>query len=229
MHPRVEPTSPGVVVVATHTGAPPGPVPLPFVRDPDSEMAASFRVLRHRLRRQGDPRVLAVTSPGSREGKTTCAIALAMALAEHGRDKVMLLEANLRRPRVGEALGFSPPACFGHQMATHLENPDTPWKAVAAFFDNLHVLAVAPSSAGTMLLSPPAFQVAMSQVRAAGYGYVVIDCPSALGSADVNLIEDSADGVMLTAMAGSTTKKALHRARTHLEPAPIVGVVLMNA
>ena len=114
-------------------------------------------------------------------------------------------------------------------MATHLENPDTPWKAVAAFFDNLHVLAVAPSSAGTMLLSPPSFQLAMSHVRAAGYSYVVIDCPPTLGSADVNLVEDAADGVMLTAMAGATTKKALRRARAHLEPAPIVGVVLMNA
>jgi Mrp family chromosome partitioning ATPase len=232
MQPMKEPlaraVSPGVTVVATHTGAVTGPVPLPFVHEPDSTMAASFRVLRHRLRKSGDPRVIAVTSPASREGKTTCAIALAMALAEHGREKVMLLEANLRRPRAAEALGFSPPACFGHQMATHLENPEVPWKAVAAFFDNLHVLAVAPSTAGTMLLSPPAFQLAMTQVRAAGYGYVIVDCPAALGSADVNLIEDAADGVLLTAMAGVTTKKSLRNAKRHLEPAPILGVVLMQ-
>jgi len=218
-----------VSVVATHTDVPAGPFPLSIVQHPDSEASASFRILRHRLRRAGDPRVIAVSSPGRSEGKTTCAANLAMALAEHGRDNVMLLEANLRRPRLGEALGFTPPACFGEQMAAHLEEATKPWTAVAAFFDNLHVMAVATTTVGTMMISAPAIKQAVDHVKAAGYGYVVLDCPATLGSADVNIIEDSSDGVLLTCMAATTTSKSLRQAMAHLEPAEILGVVLMNA
>jgi Mrp family chromosome partitioning ATPase len=226
---QVAPAIGRVQVVATHAEPPAGPFPLPFVKDPDSELAVSFRILRHRLRRAGDPRVIAVTSPNPREGKTTCAANLAMALAEHGRDKVMLLEANVRRPRLGEALGFAPPSCFAQQLAAHAREPDQSWCAVAAYLDNLHVLAVAAQSAGTMLLTAPALKLAIDHVRAAGYGYVIIDCPSTLRSADVNVIEDLADGVLLTCMAGTTTQKSLQQAVRHLAPAEILGVVLMNA
>ena len=59
------------VWVATHK-PPDDPDPrLILVREPDSERAASFRVLRHRLQERGDPRVFAVTSAGRKEGKTT--------------------------------------------------------------------------------------------------------------------------------------------------------------
>src|SRR5215471_6287782 len=45
-----------------------------LLRDPTSEAARSFRLLRHRLHGMGDPRVIALTSARSGEGKTTCAV-----------------------------------------------------------------------------------------------------------------------------------------------------------
>src|SRR5262249_14905225 len=47
---------------------------------PDSAMAASFRVLRHRLTHPGGRKITMVTSPRQGEGKTTCAVNLALAL-----------------------------------------------------------------------------------------------------------------------------------------------------
>lgn len=228
-HPKVEPLHDHVQVVATHSTAPGGAIPLDLAVAPDSNLAASFRVLRHRLRRSGDPRIIAVTSPGRREGKTTCAINLAMAIAEHARDDVMLLEANTRAPRLAAALGFAPPVCFSNQLEKAGDGPRTSWQAVAAFFSNLHVLAVSPEGESRVLLTAPPLKRAIDDVRASGYSYIVIDCPPALGSADVTIIEDMADGVLLTAMAGVTTRKSLERAAEHLAPTEILGVILMNA
>lgn len=218
------------IVVATHMDAPPeGLYPLPFVDEPDSPMAASFRVLRYRLREAKDMQALAVTSPGPGEGKTTCAINMAMAFAEHGRDRVLLMEANVRNPKLGVALGFMPPVCFTTQMAQHIDEPNAPWQVVATFFDNLHVLAVNPEQLAGRLLSPPAIKIAIQQLRRADYRYVVVDCPPVLGSADVNVIEDLVDEVLLTAKVGGTTKEELRAAAEHLAPAEFLGTVLMHA
>ncbi|MEZ4369895.1 MAG: CpsD/CapB family tyrosine-protein kinase [Polyangiaceae bacterium] len=222
------PAGRNVVVVATHNQPPQGRSVLPFVTAPDSQLAAGFRVLAHRLKGVDNPRTIAISSPMRDEGKTTLAINLAMALAEHGRDKVLLVEANLRHPRVGEALGFAPPNCFGEQMVRYLDLPGEPWRVVAAFFDNLHVLAVHPRSKGTWLLNAPAFRAAMAQLKEAPYAHIIVDCPGALGTADVNIIEDTTDGVILTAMAGMTKGAHLIRTQEHLAPANILGTVLMN-
>jgi Mrp family chromosome partitioning ATPase len=218
-----------VTVVATHVEPPPGASTLPFIQDPDSPVAASFRVLRHRLREAQSPRTIAVTSPGPKEGKTSSAINLAMAFAEHGREKVLLVEANMRSPNLGATLGFVAPCCFGRQMAAHLKSPLAPWQVVATFFHNLHVLAIDPASTGEWRMSAPALKLAMDQLQGSAYSHIVVDCPSALGSADVNVIEDTTDGVLLTAIAGRTTADSLKRAVRHLAPANIIGVVMLGA
>ncbi len=215
-----------VSVIATVVEPPVGADNLPFIKDADSPVAASYRVLRHRLREADDPSSIAVTSPRRHEGKTTCAINLAMALAEHGREKVLLVEANLRFPNLAAAWGFSTPACFGKQMAAHLKSPLSPWEVVAAFFHNLHVLAIDPASVGQWRMSAPGLKLAMDQLKASDYKHIIVDCPSALGSADVNVIEDTTDGVLLVARAGKTTSESLKKTVQHLAPANIVGVVM---
>lgn len=79
-----------------------------ILRNPLSARAASFRVLRHRLVDQGDPKAVVVTSAQDCEGKTTCALNLAWALAESGRNRVLLLEVNTARPALAGLLGFLP-------------------------------------------------------------------------------------------------------------------------
>jgi Mrp family chromosome partitioning ATPase len=55
---------------------------LAMLKDPFSPRADAYRALRHQLSKRGDPRVVGVTSPGRREGKTTAAINLAASLRE---------------------------------------------------------------------------------------------------------------------------------------------------
>ena len=216
------------VWVATHRPPDEPDARIVMVREPDSPAAASFRVLRHRLQERGDPRIIAVTSAGPKEGKTTCAVNLALALGECGRARVLLVEANLRAPSLAPLFGFMPPQCFSVQMQKHREKPTEGWSVVEVFSEYLHVLAVEPSDRGRPLLDGPAFAIAMEMLAQAGYDYIVVDTPPVLGAADVNLIEDSADGVLLTAWARSTSSQKLRQAIDQLVPAKVLGVTLLD-
>src|SRR5262245_27156568 len=98
------------------SSVPRGTVPLPLLHDPMSAAATSYRVLAHRRRRAGDPRIIAVTSARRSEGKTSCAANLAVALAEQGRTMVLLCEANRQRPSLARVFDYEVEACFEAQL-----------------------------------------------------------------------------------------------------------------
>ncbi len=202
-----------------------------LLREPDSARAAAYRVLRHRLQDRGNPRIVAVTSPGRGDGKTTCAVNLALALGECERARVLLIEANLRDPQLAALFGFLPPECFAQQMIRHKERPHDPWSVVEAFTPSLHVLAVKPGREAReqALLDGPAFLSAVFSLARGDYEYLVLDTPPVLGSADVNLVEDAADGLLITARAGQTSTRDVRRAVQQLAPAKILGFTLIDA
>ncbi len=201
---------------------------LTLMLDPDSERAAQFRVLRHHLLEIGRPQVVVVSSPHNGEGKTTTAINLALALAECGRAKVLLVETHLRRPQLASVFKLVPPWCFAEQLAAHRHQPMMPWSLVDIPQLWLHVAAVNPRIEKTQLLDGPAFAIAMERLRLGGYDHIVIDAPPVLGSADVNLMADAADAVLLTLRARVTTTRDLRKAIDQIGAAKVAGTVLVE-
>lgn len=196
--------------------------------DPDSERSAQFRVLRHHLLEVGRPQCVIVSSPNPGEGKTTAALNLALALAECGRAKVLLAETHVRRPALAQIMRFVPPWCFAEQLATHRNQPTMPWSLVDIPSMWLHVAAINPRIDKSQLLDGPAFAVGMERLRAAGYDHIIVDAPPVLGSADVNLMSDAADTVLLALRSSKTTARDLRRAIDQLGASKVVGTVLME-
>ena len=201
---------------------------LAMVIDPDSERSAAFRVLRHHLLEVGRPQVVIVTSPGPGDGKTTTAVNLALALAECGRAKTLLIETHVRRPQLTEIFSFVPPWCFAEQLAAHRHQPAMPWSLIDIPQLWLHVAAINPRIAQTQLLDGPAFAIAMERLRIAGYDHIVVDAPPVLGSADVNLMADAADSVVFALRARRSTTRDLRKAIDQLGAKRVTGTVLLE-
>jgi Mrp family chromosome partitioning ATPase len=202
---------------------------LVMLRDPDSEAAAGYRVLRYRVLDRGMPRVIVVSSPSRHEGKTTAAVNLALALGECGRARVLLVEANLRTPSLAKLLAFMPPVCFADQVAKNKDNPDAAWTVVEAHSPWLHVAAVRPDrEREEAMLDGPAIALALDRLRLAGYDHIVVDTPAVLGAADVNIVQDCADGVVLVVKARETAGRHLRRAMEQLAPARVLGLVMLT-
>ena len=169
-------------------------------------------MLRHHLLELGRPQVVIVSSPQPGDGKTTVALNLALALAECGRAKVLLAETHVRRPQLASVFQLVPPWCFAEQLAAHRHQPMLPWWLVEIPQLWLHVAAINPRIDKTQLLDAPAFAIAMERLRTAGYEHIVIDAPPVLGSADVNLMADAADAVVLAVRARRSTTRDLRKA-----------------
>ena len=201
---------------------------LEMVIDPDSERSASFRVLRHHLLEVGRPHCVIVSSPQPGEGKTQTAVNLALALAECGRAKVLLIETHLRRPQLANVFKFVPPWCFAEQLAAHRHQPMMPWSLIEIPQLWLHVGAVNPRIEKTQLLDGPAFAIAVERLRLGGYDHIVVDAPPVLGSADVNLMADAADAVVLALRARTSTTRDLRRAIDQIGANKVAGTVLVQ-
>tara|TARA_R110002096_G_scaffold436100_1_gene667677 strand:- start:42442 stop:43542 length:1101 start_codon:yes stop_codon:yes gene_type:complete len=202
---------------------------LVLLADPDSEQAAAFRILRHHVLGAGHPQVIAVSGPHDGCGKTTTAINLAMALAECGRAQVLLIDANLRNPKIASSMRFVPPWCFASQLEKHRDEPFAPWSFVEIAQAGLHVAAIDPRGENRARLDAPAFAIALERLRLGPYEHIVIDCPSVLGNADVNLIQDATDGVLLAARTKHVTARDVRNAVDQLTPTKILGTTLFES
>ncbi len=228
---RVRPVGPPPEIGLTEHALPSDSRPdarLALMIDPDSERSASFRVLRHHLLEVGRPQCVVVSSPREGDGKTTTAINLALALAECGRGKVLLVETHLRRPQLANVFKFLPSWCFAEQLAAHRHQPNMPWSFIDIPQLWLHVAAVNPKIEKTQLLDGPAFSIALDRLRLGGYDHIVIDAPPVLGSADVNLMADAADTVLLAVRSRSSTTRDLRKAIEQLGASKVAGTVLVE-
>jgi len=153
-----------------------------------------------------------VASPLPREGKTTASLNLAVTLAQLG-DRTVLVDADLRKPSIGRALGLSDGKYSGLSTylagASSLELVTVPHPAI----NNLSVIPTGPIPPNPAeLLSSSRLQQAIAQLRAS-YRFVVIDSPPVLAATDAVIISVVSDGVVLVVRSGETPKDALVRVR----------------
>jgi capsular exopolysaccharide synthesis family protein len=198
------------------------------VTHPNAPAAEAFRLLRTSVKflavdRQ--VRVVQVTSPSPGEGKTMVAVNLAAALAQAG-DRVALVGADLRRPRMEEVLDV--PLTPG--LTAVLIGDVTLPQAIqsVASVPNLSVLPAGypPPNPSELLSGERARR--LIDVLGQTYDVVVIDCPPVLPVTDALVLARTADTTLLVSSANKTSKRSLTRAVELLRQvdAPLVGTVL---
>lgn len=201
---------------------------LPLLQKEGDARAAAFRALRRRLAEQNNPAVILVTSAEDGEGKSTCAANLALSMAESGRLKVLLVEANVRQPKLAEIFGFLPSPCFLEQMAAHRKEMDAPWFTTEIQPVGLHVLAVSPKADRNQSIHGPSLLAAVARWRLT-FDHVVIDGPAILSSCEAAIIQDSVDRVLMVARSGVSRNRTIQRALDQISSDMVAGLVLMDS
>jgi capsular exopolysaccharide synthesis family protein len=196
--------------------------------DPTSFEAEQYRVLRHQLeqlKRSGGLSVLGVTSPAVGDGKTTTAINVAGALAQAPGARVLIVDADLRRPCVGRRLGLADnggPGLVGALLDSGLE-----MEVVARHRSpyNLYVLhsGQALEQPYEMLRSPRLGEL-LDEARR-GWDFVVVDTPPVLLVPDCRALEKWVDGFLVVVGAHRTPRKLLGEALSAMDPGKVVGLV----
>jgi len=156
----------------------------------------------------GIGRVLVFTSAGPADGKTSVVSNIAIAAAANGK-KVLLVDADLRRPRVHEIFGLKNDAGMAELLRSEGECTRWPELMRETIMPRLSIITAGqPKSGAGRLLYSPDFPGLLSKWRAR-FDLVLLDTPPALPITDARVIGILADGVVLVARAGQTTRDAL--------------------
>jgi capsular exopolysaccharide synthesis family protein len=195
---------------------------------PGSVAADQYRTLRHSietLRKDSGLHAIAVTSPTPGDGKTVTTLNLAGALAQAQDARVLVVDADLRKPSVAAYLSLdglrSPglsdalrdPRYDLHQIVRHLKG-----------FNLWVVPAGPPELSPYELLSSSRLDALLREARR-DFDCVLVDTPPSLQMPDCRLIERWVDGLIMVVAAHKTPRKLVAEALTQLDPAKMLGVV----
>jgi capsular exopolysaccharide synthesis family protein len=188
--------------------------------------AEQFRTLRSRLyqiRSSQSLRTLLVTSSVPGEGKTFVTVNLAEAIIRQPDRRVLVIDADLRCPRVHVLLGA--PSAPG--LTDYLRGEA----------DELSIIQHGPE--GDLCLIPGGGEVTnpsellsngrlntLLQRMAPIFDWIILDSPPCLPVADASILAGICDGILLVVKAGSTPSVVAQRARQELQTRNVVGVVL---
>lgn len=203
---------------------------LAVAQEPLSRTAEDFHRVRSALSYanvSSRVRVLLVTAGMPGEGKSTISVNLAMTLAGV-RHSVLLIDADLRRPRVHLHAGIDGSVGLTNVLLEQVSLDVATHSVRGTTLDVLPAGEIPPNPAE--MLTSHRMEELIAEV-ADKYDYVIIDTPPTLSVADANLLAPLVDGVLLVVDATGTRRAALAESMKTLEMggARILGTVLNRA
>jgi len=193
--------------------------------DVDPQIAEPFRRLAATLfhaQRDSRLRTLMVTSAVPGEGKTLTALNLALVLSESYKRSVLLIDADLRRPRLSEATGLN----VARGLADALKAEDEDKVSAIRLTEHLTLLpAGRPDPEPLSGLTSSRMQHLLEE-GAERFDWVIIDTPPIAAATDAGLLSAMVDGTVFVVRAGLAPYQAVRHAIDVLGQDRIVGVVL---
>jgi succinoglycan biosynthesis transport protein ExoP len=201
-----------------------------FQRKP-SLVAESFRAAVASILFSGEngvpPRVIVLTSPAPKEGKTTVVSNLALALSEINR-RVLVIDADLRRPRLHTIFGI--PNETGLIDVLKASGPLNGHDGLVfeTVYPGVFVMPAGPADSSMYnLLHSPRLPELIARYRKE-FDAVLIDTPPMLNMSDARILGRVADGVVLVVRAGRTTRDTVQSAAQRFldDGTKVLGTVL---
>ena len=230
--PAVHQRTPAWTPAVTETEAPPAEVPNGLDRHlvaalaPQSLAAEQYRSLRTRIKRAENGRAvraIVVTSPNKGDGKSLTAANLAITMAQEFQQRVLLMDADLRRPSVHRLFGVPE----GPGLVDVLKGAVELSQAMVELPD--HHLTLLPAGSTAMhpgeLLGSAMMRRVLDTLRTR-FDRVLIDMPPVAPLADLHIVAPMVDGVLMIVRAGVTPKPAIEGALSGLDITKVLGLVL---
>jgi capsular exopolysaccharide synthesis family protein len=172
------------------------------------------------------PKTILVTSSQPGEGKTTTTVNTAICLSQLGA-KVLLVDADMRRPRVHKAFGIKNRQGLSTYLSSDVRLRDL---IQTTSVPNLSVLPsglVPPNSAD--LVSSEKMRYLLQKLSNY-YDHILVDSPPVHSCTDPVILSRQVEGVILVVHGGKSTREMVTHARQELTNvgAKIFGVVLNN-
>ena len=202
-----------------------------FALNKNDPMSVTFGLLRTQILQKMEEkgwRTLAITSPTPSVGKTVIGINLAMSIAQETNRTAMLVDFDLRQPRMGYYLGLPMEKSLNDlldgnaELSDILVNPDIPRLVV--------VPARHSVSNPAETLSSRKISGIIKELRNRYESRVVIfDLPSLLYSDDAISVMPQIDCVLMVIANGMSTKREIEDSIRHLSRANLIGTVYNKA
>jgi non-specific protein-tyrosine kinase len=215
------------VLAVVPVDPPPDNRPIALSR-PDDFAVESYRTLRTNVTFLGferDLRSLQITSAMPGEGKTTTAANLAVVLAQAG-SRVILVDADLRRPRIHEVFAID-----GSVGLTNVLLGEPIILCSRPIDDTLTVLPSGPVPPNpSEMLSGRAMAALVNDLKTQ-FDYVIIDSAPVLPVSDAVAVSRQVDGVLVVTQSNRTSVPQVRQTLANLEQvsAPLLGMVLNKA
>jgi len=193
---------------------------------PESYIAEQFRALRGRIDAISTQRpitTISITSAFPGEGKTTCAINLAIVTGMSLGRRVLLIDCDLRRPKIHPALGLRPETGLAEVLAGASSIEDAIMSAEGMALDVLPVCSRPDNP--SELLSSSEMSLLVEEISGR-YDRVIIDTPAALGLPDAKAVSDLCDGMVMVVRADVTARSDLEAVLEILDRQRILGLLI---
>ena len=167
-------------------------------------------------------KVVMVTSASAEDGKTLTALNLALVLSESYRKRVLLIDADLRRPSLANIAHVTEAAGLSEALRSSTEKKP----GILQVTPLLMLLpAGRPDPDPIGGLTSPRMRNILDEA-AARFDWVILDAPPAGPMADANLLASMVDGAVFVVRSGRTNHQAAQRAIEVIGRERILGVVL---
>ena len=195
--------------------------------DPQSEILRDLRtqLLLHWV--NPDHKVLVVTSPDPRDGRSYLSANLAVVFAQLG-EKTLLIDGDLRHPRQHRIFGLTNGAGLAQVLSGRAGHDAA---AQVPYFENLHLLPAGAAPPNPLeLLSRSELPRLLSDYRKR-FNVIVVDTPAAARGSDARVVAARADGALILARTDRTRNAALEGLAGAITASgtPVIGTVLNPA